>query len=172
VLPLIVIGADERTAAAFQQCPVPIQPCRFYEDTERAVYALNDELGAAVVAGYVVDSGQDQPGLVEFDRVRNGWRANVAYGPKVLGLAATGQPVKLAHTGWTLVLTWGKPDQSAPRRMVGDQPQGQDESTVALQAAPMLAANMLIDLSVSEANGTYFPGLVGALGQMKQRIEP
>lgn len=166
MLPLIVIGADERTAAAFQRCSVPIQPCYFYETTEDAAHALNDQLSAAAEQGY------PDPTTIEFDGGRNAWRANVAYGPKVLGLAATGQPVKLAHTGWTLVLTWSKPDQSTPRRMVAGVPQGQDESTVALQAAPMLAANLFIDLSISEADGTYFPGLVGALGQMKQRIEP
>lgn len=166
MLPLIVIGADERTAGAFQQCRVPIQPCYFYETTEAAAHALNDQLALAVQRGY------PEQDTIEFDGGRDAWRANVAYGPKVLGLAATGQPVKLAHTGWTLVLTWGKPVQSTPRRVVEGQAQGPDESTVALQAAAMLAANLLIDLSVSEAGQSYFPGLVGALGQMRARLEP
>jgi hypothetical protein len=167
LLPLIVIGADDRTVEAFQQCPVPIQPCRFHEDTEAAVYALNDELAAAVQLGH------PSPELVEFDGARNAWKANVAYGPTVLGRAATGQPVKLPHTGWTLVLAWGLGDPAKPRRVADWRPSEPDQSTLVWQAGPMLAANFVIDLAVPDSGeGLSFPGLVRVLAQMRERVEP
>lgn len=166
MLPLIVIGADERTTAAFQQCPVPIQPCRFYEDTEAAAYELNDAMRTAIADGY------PGPGLVQFDASRNAWRANVAYGPKALGLAVTGQPVKLPHTGWTLALVWSPVDPAASRRVVGGAPEGRDQTTLAWQAAVMVAAHVIIDLAVPASDGTPYPGLVAILGQMTQKVEP
>jgi hypothetical protein len=167
VLPLIVIGADERTGSALRQCGAE-PDCRFYDNTEDAAYALNDDLRQAVAAS--VHYGA--PGVVEFDGHRNAWRVNVAYGPKVLGLAATGQPVRLPHTGWTLVLAWNLPDIRTSRRVVGGVLSGPDEPTIPTQAATMLGANVIVDLSAPATDATPFPGLVAMFAQMRERSEP
>jgi hypothetical protein len=161
MLPLIVIGADERTEQAIRGTGLAEPSLRFFENTDQAVYALNDDLSEAV------REGTPFRGMVEFDGGRNAWRANVAYGPRVLGWAAVAQSPKLPHTGWTLTLTWDLPDPAAPRRVVDGTPEGQDQSTIATQAAIMLGANLLIDL---QAGSGY--GLSMVLNQMRQRVEP
>lgn len=167
MLPLIVIGADDRTVEAIQQCPVPVQQCRFYDDTETAAYTLNDELAAAGRIGYPA------PETVLFDGGRNAWQASVAYGPKVLGRAATGQPVRLPHTGWTLVLAWDLGDPAKPRRTTDGRTTDPDQSTLVWQAGPMLAANFIIDLGAADPPGRpTLPGLVRVLAEMQQRVEP
>lgn len=168
MLPLIVIGADEptRQACETEEANRPDLDIQFFEDAESAAYALNDGLDAAA------RDGRPGPYFVDFDTRRNAWQCSVAYGPKVFGKAAIGQDVKLAHTGWTLVLTWAPGDPAAPRRMVGGKPEGEDQSTIAWQAAPMLAANLVIDLAEPATDGVQFPGLVTVLKTMRERIEP
>lgn len=165
MLPLIVIGADERTKQAVEAENVGVRLI-FFEDTEAAAYVLNDELG------WSAGGGHPDPNLIEFDTRRNAWRCNVAYGPKSLGQAAIAKGAKLPHTGWTLALTWEMPDSAMPRRMVGDTPAGEDQSTLARQAASMLGANLLIDLSIAVTLNGRSTGLAIAFDQMRKQVEP
>jgi len=174
VLPLIVIGADERTREAVTSAlnlvglPSPFKCLHMdYEDIAQASCSLSDALRCE----------RDSPGTftryVEFDDERPGWKASVAYGPKALGPATVAQSSRLAHTGWTLVLAWGAPDLSAPRRVTEGVAEGADQSSIAWQAAPMLGANFLVDLSAEDPRGKLrYPGLVTVLTQMRERVEP
>lgn len=161
MLPLIVIGADSVVGQAFQNCVVPIQPVVFYVDSEAATNALNDALLDAV------QSGVHPAGMVEFDDDRQAWIANVAYGPESFCLATIAKPVRLAHTGWTLVLAHGikSNDPGVPRRVVDGTPEGRDQSTVVWQAAPMLQAQVVVDV---ESQGA----LDAVLTAIHERLEP
>lgn len=171
MLPLIVIGWDDRTLKAISLVVVSHSTrlresnVRVYESSEAAGHTLGNQLAAAVKRGYL-----DQD-IIEFDAERNAWRANVAYGPRALDLDATRQPTKLPHTGWTLALTWSIADATVPRRVVDGTRKDRDAATLLPQVASILGANILIDLSVQDTSGVAV-GLVNALSQMEQRMEP
>lgn len=164
MLPLIVIGADETVTAALNHLEVP---ARLYPNAETAAHALNDEVDRAGKLGHRT------PELIDFDDSGPGWQVNVAYGPKVLGRAAIGKPDVLAHTGWTLVLDHhlADNDPSRARRVYEGAPEGQDNSTIVWQAAPMLRANFVVDVTAG-SGPNQARALSQVLDHMTQHLQP
>lgn len=182
MLPLIVIGADEVVMRALTRENLGREPqclVRFFDSAEIAMQALNAGLAAAIAkAGYVVDSGQDMShGLddqvVVWDRSDQGWMANVFYGPKALGEATIGKPQRLAHTGWTAILTHSVQDSdpAKPRRMMAGIPEGEDQSSIVWQAAPMLQANFVVDVAARDSEGKP-RGLLDVLNLLERQPQP
>lgn len=170
MLPLIVIGADETVAQSLTEPSLgrTLQgPLMFFDTAEEAAHALNAELDRATQLGYPT------PELVEFDGSGDGWRANVLYGPKALGEATIGKPDRLAHTGWTVVLTHGAMDNdpAAPRRVIAGIPEGEDQSSIVWQAAPMLRAHFVVDVNARDAEGKP-RGLLDVLDHLAQKLQP
>lgn len=170
MLPLIVIGADETVAQSLTEPSLGrtlTTPLMFFDTAEEATHALNAELDRAV------QLGEPTPDLVEFDGAGEGWRANVLYGPRMLGLATIGQPARLAHTGWTVILTHDvlDDDPSKPRRVVAGVPEGVDRSSIVWQAAPMLRAHFVVDVAARDAEG-HPRGLLDVLDHLAQRLQP
>jgi hypothetical protein len=136
VLPVIVIGADDSVRAAFEPWISGDAPILFYKTAKEAHAALVDRYQAAELP--VIEPGED-----------GRWSVTVAYGPKVFGPAATGQLVKLPHSGWTMLLAEGIRDtQPAPRR-VGDSgdAEGEHANTMVFEAMARLTVNFVIDVS-------------------------
>lgn len=166
MLPLIVIGADDTVMQAFERHP-EISLVIFRPDAETAAHALNDALSAKHRSGWPVSD------FVDFDEARGAWAASVAYGPKAFGPAVTGQPERLAHTGWTFVLDHGisQHDPSAPRRVYEGAPEGIDHSTIVWQAAGSLHANFVVDVTGEPVAGFPSP-LAWAAAIMTNQVEP
>lgn len=136
MLPVIVIGADDSARAAFEPWIDGDVPVLFYETAKEAHEALVDRFGAGTEP--VIAAGDD-----------GRWVASVAYGPKTLGPATSGQAVKLPHSGWTLLVHAGIEDTQAKVRRVGDSGDatGEHANTMVFEAAARLAVNFAIDVA-------------------------
>jgi len=133
MLPVVIIGADATVQEALAAWP----RVHAYHTVEEAQFSLADLLqaDAATIA-----------------QEEDSWQCSVVYGHEAAGLAVTGQPQRLAHTGWTIVAHHGINDRpGAARRVVGGKVGGEDVSTMVWQASTVLRANFVLDVSDPDA---------------------
>jgi hypothetical protein len=174
MLPVVIVGTDDTVSEAFDPWREAGIPVRRYATSEEAHLALSElegdhlarlrEKAADNQAGYVDEAEAAVAAVVATESTKpddyiersamGEWQCTVVYGPATFGAAITGQPVILAHNGWTLVVARGlrdAPDQSAPRLVVEGMPQGIDPNTAIWQAATKLRAHHVVDADMPEA---------------------
>lgn len=188
MLPVVMIGVDDTVSEAFnpwREAGIPVQR---FATTEEAHLALSeaeetyrtelrnkaseigrtvdDEAEAATAAVLAVEAVKPDSYI---ERSAMGeWQCTVVYGPATFGAAITGQPVILAHNGWTLAVARGltdAPDQATPRKMVDGLPRGADPNTAIWQAAVKLRAHHVVDADSPE-------GLAAVLRNFQARTYP
>lgn len=154
MLPLILIGADDTVRKAFETWDADGGTVCTYDTAEDAQYDLADRLdrdeNAEVQPDFAI--GQDKDG---------NWECSVAYGPATFGAASTGQPQRLAHTGWTFAVgtDLAMNQQAAPRKVVDGVPQGADRGELVQQAATVLRCQLVVDAADPHAMRLLFAHL-------------
>lgn len=147
MLPVVVIGADDSVRAAFEAWP---GYAVFYDSAEDAEFGLNDLNKAA-------------GNTVERDDKTGHWRCTVVYGPKVLGLFATGQDPRLAHDGWTVLADSNiRDDQQTPRRVRDHQVEGEPAQTMVWEAMTRARPHFVVDVALA--------GGVASIGALRDAL--
>lgn len=175
MLPLIVIGADEVVAQSFAAPNLGRaleSPLEFFSNAETAMGVLNARWASYLSIAPQFRSERAVRDMIEWEE-ENGWKANVFYGPRALGEATIGKPQRLAHTGWTAILTHNLQDSdpAKPRRMMAGVPEGEDQSSIVWQAAPMLRAHFVVDVTARDSEGKP-RGLLDVLDLLEKQPQP
>lgn len=143
MLPLIVIGAPDVMRTALEPY-AEVGHIEHHTTAEEAQYALADR--EAALPG-------DTEGLLDLPTSER-WRVHAAYGPLAYGplisAGTTGHwTTRLGHTGHTLILGWElDPEPSRPRRVIGHEVGGVNPNTMAWQAATVVGADVVVDVSL------------------------
>jgi hypothetical protein len=152
MLPLVIIGPDDTVREAFEAWaqdgiqPETVPNVLTYDTAEDAQYDLSDRLDDD-------ENGEVRPDFAIGQDEAGNWECSVAYGPATFGAATTGQPQRLAHTGWTFVVgtNLAIQEQVIPRKVVDGVPQGADRGELVQQAATVLRCHLVVDAADQNA---------------------